>query len=395
MAAREIWQSAEGIIDAKRALPDPILSYTYFVENVETRVGPQEQIFGIKQMFPFYGKRGLRGDIAGKESEAYQGKYQTVQQEVVRQVKNTFYDLFYVVQIIEVTGREQDLLRQMERSALTKYETGSGNQQNVLKLQVEISKLEERLLALATQKNTSEKRLNKLLDRPAEGSLARPVQPEFKRYALDKAMLLEMAQNQRPELKAQHALIGRSEKALGLARKDYFPDVTIGANYVQVDDGPLLVSDNGQDAFNVMVSLNLPIWQGKLSSQVDSAAQTVSAQKNRYRNQLNQTMFEVEDLFFKIQRTEETYDLYKDVLLVQGEQSLRSAEAGYQTGTVNFLDLLDAERTLLKIQYGYWKAYADYLKHVANLERALGVELPGDHSKTVSSVTQEGTHEQK
>jgi outer membrane protein TolC len=102
----------------------------------------------------------------------------------------------------------------------------------------------------------------------------------------------------------------------------------------------------------------------------------IKAQKNQYENILNRALFEVEDNDFKIQTARETFDLYKNVLIPQADQSLKSAEVGYVTGAVDFLDLLDAERVLLQIQFGYWKAYADYLKRIADMERAVGMELP-------------------
>lgn len=87
-------------------------------------------------------------------------------------------------------------------------------------------------------------------------------------------------------------------------------------------------------------------------------------------------MFEVKDNYFKIRTARETVNLYKKVLIPQAGQSLKSAEAGYITGNVSFLDLLDAQRILLKIQFGYWKAYTDYLKRIADIERAVGIDLP-------------------
>jgi outer membrane protein TolC len=138
-----------------------------------------------------------------------------------------------------------------------------------------------------------------------------------------------------------------------------------------------MFSDNGQDAFNVMFSVNVPIWRKKISSQVQSAAKMVTAQKHAYKSILNQTLFEIEDNLFKIETARETSNLYRNVLIPQAEQSLKSAEVGYITGVVNFLDLLDAERVLLKIQFGYWKSYTDYVKRIADMERAVGIELPG------------------
>jgi outer membrane protein TolC len=101
----------------------------------------------------------------------------------------------------------------------------------------------------------------------------------------------------------------------------------------------------------------------------------IKARKNDYQNVLNRTLFEIEDNLFKIQTARETFHLYRNVLIPQAEQSLKSAEAGYVTGIISFLDLLDAERVLLKIQFGYWQTYTDYLKRIADMERSVGTEL--------------------
>lgn len=375
IAAEKKWQSARDIIEARRALPDPQVSYTYFVESVETRVGPQENIFGAKQKFPFFGKRDLKAGVAAKEAEAVKASYEAVKQEVVRQVKLAFYQLFYVSTIIDITNDEKEILRRFEQIASVKYETGQGNQQNILKVQVEISRLQDKLLALTGVKQTADARLNTLLDRPSDKPLGKPVKPKFRDFFFIKQQLFRIARENRPELKGGAARIEKSDAMLGLAKKDFYPDLTVGANYIEVDEGPLNFSDNGKDAFNVMVSVNVPIWREKLSAQVSSASKMIKAQKNAYQNILNRTFFEVEDNLFKIQTARETVRLYRNVLIPQAEQSLRSAEAGYVTGTVNFLDLLDAERILLKIQFGYWQAYTNYLKRIADMERSVGMEL--------------------
>ena len=375
IAAKKKWKSAHEIIAARGAFPDPQVSYTYFVDSVETRVGPQENIYGVKQKLPFFGKRDLKAAVATEEAEALKASYEAAKQEVVRQVKLAFYELFYISTIIDITDNEKEILKGFEQIAVVKYKTGKGSQQNILKVQVEISRLQEKLLALAGAKQTAEAKLNTLLDRPPDTPLKKPVTPEFRDFFFIKQQLFRIAQENRPELKRGDAWVEKSHRALSLAKKDYYPDLTVGANYIEVGEGPLKVSDNGKDAFNVMFSVNIPIWRKKLSAQVSSASEMIKARKNDYQNVLNRTLFEIEDNLFKIQTARETFHLYRNVLIPQAEQSLKSAEAGYVTGSVGFLDLLDAERVLLKIQFGYWQAYTDYLKRIADMERSVGKEL--------------------
>jgi cobalt-zinc-cadmium efflux system outer membrane protein len=389
IAAKNKWQSGHEIIEARRALPDPQVSYTYFVESVETRVGPQENIFSANQKFPFFGKRDLKAEVAAKGAEALKASHEVVKQEVVRQVKLAFYDLFYVSTIIDITNNEKEILRRFEQIATIKYETGKGSQQNILKVQVEISRLQDKLLTLASVKQTADARLNTLMDRPPNTPLGKPMQPKFRDFFFIKQQLFRIARENRPELKRGDARIEKSNQELSLAKKDYYPDLTVGANYIEVGEGPLNFSDNGQDAFNVMFSVNVPIWRKKLSAQVSSASKMIKAQKNAYQNILNLTLFEVEDNHFKIQTARETVRLYRNVLIPQAEQSLKSAEVGYITGIVNFLDLLDAERVLLKIQLGYWQGYTNYLKRIADMERSVGMELAEHFPAEVSPEVKE------
>jgi outer membrane protein TolC len=376
IAARNRWMSAQEIVRARKSFPDPRLSYTYFVESIETRVGPQQNIIGAKQTIPFYGKRDLRANVAAKEAESLKESYEAVKSEVIRQVKRSFYDLFYVSTIIDITQREKELLKRFERIAMTKYATGGGSQQDILKIQVEISKLQDRLLTLSDHEQTAGAILNILVNRPADRPLGKPQVPKLRRFFLRQEELFTLAKENRPELQAAEARIEESEVAYKLSKRNYFPDLTVGVNYIEVGDRPGYVEDEGKDAFTVTASINLPLWYGKLSSQVKSAFKRTRARQSTYHNVLNRTLFEVKDNYFKIQTARETVELYKNVLIPQAEQSMKSAEAGYISGIVSFLDLLDAERVLLKIHFDYWKAYTDYLKRIADIERAVGVELP-------------------
>jgi cobalt-zinc-cadmium efflux system outer membrane protein len=116
----------------------------------------------------------------------------------------------------------------------------------------------------------------------------------------------------------------------------------------------------------------------------------IASEKSSYQDILNRTLFEVKDHFFKMETAWETIQLYESTLIPQAEQSMESAEAGYITGIMSFLDVLDAERVLLGIRFGYWHAYTDYLKHVSDLERAAGIQLAASASLGVTGEVKEG-----
>ncbi len=375
MAARAEWQAAEAIIKAKGALPDPQFSYTYFVENIETRVGPQRNIFGLRQSFPFYGKRDIRAEVAQNEADALNESYEAIKREVIQQIKKAYYELFYIYKAIDITQDEKELLKRYESIARTKYETGIGSQQDILKVQVEITNLNDKLLSLGNQKQMAEASINTLLNRPPYQPLGRPITPKIEKISCGLNELLKMAEDKRQEVRAAKAIIERNRETYRLTKRDYFPDLTLGVNYFDISHGPLPAADNGDDAWNIVFSINLPIWYNKLSSQTKSALEGVKASQKLHRNTLNLALFEVKDNHYRLVTAQETIDLYENALIPQAEQSIKSAEAGYVTGKVSFLDLLDAERVLLKIQFGYWRAIADYAQRLADLERAVGMDL--------------------
>ena len=81
------------------------------------------------------------------------------------------------------------------------------------------------------------------------------------------------------------------------------------------------------------------------------------------------------DISAKVEAARRSVSIYRDGLLPQAEQSFKAAIAAYQTGSVNFMTLLDAQRAIRDVRMGYYKALVDYEQSLADLERAVGKEL--------------------
>ena len=200
------------------ALPDPVVTFNQALRSVETRVGPQRNSYMISQAFPWFGKLDLQGQVARQSATARYHLYTARQRDVIAEVKQAYYHLAYVDQAVRISEEERSLLEHYEALAETRYATGQGLQQAVIKMQAEITKVMNRLEMLALQRATLAARLNTLRDRPPEGALP-PVAPlSLPEVTLDLAELYTLGDLNRDELQAATALIEGAERSIERAK---------------------------------------------------------------------------------------------------------------------------------------------------------------------------------
>jgi len=374
-AAYYNWRAAKEKIKQASSLPEPKAKYTYFGEKVETKVGPQEAKYGLSQKIPFPGKLNLKAKVQSKHAEMLREKYEAVKREITKNIKFVYYDIFWVDKAIQITEEEKTILESLERVSQRKYESDLVPQQDVVKAQVELSKLINKLFLLKQNRKSLEAKMNSILNRPKGTELRRIDNVkaiEFK-YKLDE--LHKIAKSSKQDLLIANLDVEKAEYEKSLARLDRFPDFTLGFDYIQVGNSHTSVSNDGQDAWMGTVSVNIPIWFGKLSSQFKEKEAKLKASKKNYQNIENSTAYEIEDLYFKITTYKDIISLYKTALIPQTEQSFEAARTGYETGRVDFLNWLDSERTLLQTRLAYYKTIVDYQKSIAFLERVVGKNL--------------------
>ncbi|MFC1632438.1 TolC family protein [Candidatus Omnitrophota bacterium] len=373
-AAYQNWQSQVHKITSVSSLPDPMASYAYFGDSVETRVGPQEEKYGVSQKVPFPGKLNLKAKSQTKQAAVLQQKYQALKRSIIKQVKFVYNDIFWVEQAIQITEEEKSILEDLERVVQRKYESNLAPQQDVLKVQVELSRLIDKLFLLRQNRKSLAVKMNILLDRPKDSEFgAFSVEPEEFKYELDQ--LHQIAQGASQKLLAANLEIERAEYERSLAKLDYLPDFTFGFDYTKIADGTTTQTDDGQDAWMGKVMVNLPIWFNKLSAQAKEKQAKLEASKSSLENAKNEIVFEVEDLYYKIMAYRDILSLYQTALIPQTEQAFGAARVAYESGVVDFLNWLDAERALLQTRLAYYKTIVDYQKSIAYLESVVGKDL--------------------
>ncbi len=364
------------------ALPDPMLGLTQHVRSPETRVGPQTTVVSLSQRFPWFGKLSDQGKVAAKEAAALAELHKASKLEVVRQVKLAYYDLSYIDRAITITREDELLLRHYEQLAQARYSQGVGLQQGIVKLQAEITRDLNRLTILKRQRVDAEAVLNTLRDHPAESPVALVEFPQRPRVQLNLSRLYASGRSARPEVKAAFLDIELNEKRIHLAKRQYWPDFTLGASWGNVlsrnDEFGFLSppENNGKDVYSLTVGVNIPLFRDKYDAGVREAAEGFSAARQAYRNTVNKVELSIRSLGFRIQTIQEQIDLFERALIPQAEQALRSTEAAYSTGTVGVIDLLDGERVLLEVRVGLARLATDYMKALAQMERAIGSPFP-------------------
>ena len=365
-----------------RALPDPMLSFTQHLRTPETRVGPQTTALSLSQRLPWFGKRSDREKIAAKEAAGFRQQHEAQKAEVVLRVKLAYYELAYIDRAIAVTEEDLSLLQHYETLARARYAQGVGLQQAVVKLQSEITRDRNRLEALRSQRVDAQTALNALLDRPASSPIDRVTPGPRPKAAVDFDALYEIGRRQRPEVQAALLQIERDEKRIDLARKNYWPDLTLGASLINVEprtDLPGRLNppvQNGKNVYSFTVGLNIPIRRRKYDAAVLEATEDKIASREGYRNLVNGMESGIRAVGFRIQTLEEQIQLFERTMLPQVQQALRSTEAAYATGTLGVLDLLDSERVLLEVRLGLARLRSDYTKALAEMERAIGAAFP-------------------
>lgn len=371
-------QAARRAFDAKRAriasegtLPDPSLSF----QTMGNLIPPTLQfgdpssyrMLGFEQEIPFPGKLALKKKMASAEAEAQFWDYEGARRQVIAQLKLAYYDFYLADRAIEVVRREKELLEKIAQIAEARYKVGQGLMQDVLRAQLELSKLTDRAAVLERRRAVTEAMINALLYRPPDAKLGKPVlQKSELRHSLEE--LYRLALSSYPELKAQERQIDRDAYALQLAERNFYPDFSIGFSYANRAGLP--------DMYALTLNLKLPIyfWRRQRPELEGAAAALAAARKGR-ENMIAMLYLKLKDAYLMATTSEQLAQLYGTGVIRQASLSLESALAGYQVGKVDFSTVIENLSALLEYELKYHEAVVDFQKALAQLESLVGVEL--------------------
>jgi len=373
-AALARWQSALEEVAPARSWADPRLSVGHFARSVETRVGPQEQRLGLMQAIPWFDELDLRARAALATAEVERWRYEDIRRDLVYQVQEAYFAYYYTERAIAVTEGNMQLVAYLEQVVRMRYRGGADLHGALIKVQVELGRLEDQLNSLRDQLYPMAARLNAVLGRPLNAAIAVVDSPLV--VALDAEQLRAQLSANNPRLHMMRSAITRAELLREMGKKEGRPDLSLGVDYIRTGEGMAGAEDSGKDPLVFMATLSLPLWREKYSAKVRSAAGRIHAARAELRDRESRLLAELEQVLFQWRASERKTALYRDNLLPKAEQSFNVTQQSFAAGRSAFLDLVDAQRVLLQFQLAYEKARSDGARHAAAAERLAGQPLP-------------------
>lgn len=371
-----LWQSSVSHIPQEGSLPDPILGIGIRNLPVDNFSFNQEPMTGkhisLMQKFPFPGKLGTRQKIAEMESEKSHFTYLDIKNQRIKDLKFTFFDLFYIDKALETNQLSHNLLKQMSQIAETRYRVGKGLQQDVIRAQLELTRIVDEQLKLQQERITLEARLNYLLNRPFYSMVGKtpsllPAALEFKAPLLDSLAMLH-----NPMLLSWYTFTMQSQLRTQLAKKEYLPDFSLELAYTQRE--VLQNGEGGVDFLSGMMNVSVPLyfWK-KQKKMVEENRLNETAIQQRYSSITEMIRQQIISTSSDMEKNRERLNLFNRSIVPQARQALQSALSAYQVNKLEFITVIDNQLRLIEFELEYYRLLSRYHKNMAELEMLIGV----------------------
>ncbi|MGH9470502.1 MAG: TolC family protein [Terriglobia bacterium] len=375
ISARRAWQAAAQTPSQASALPDPSFTVQQFaVGSPRPFAGFSNSNFayigfGISQQLPYPGKLRLRGDIASRGATIAGDQFDRVRRDVVEQLKGAYFQLSSFQKTLEILRRDQQLLAAVEKIAETRYRAGPGNQQDVLKAQLQETKLLRDLALYDERKESTEARLKELLNRAPDSADIAAEEMTQTPFAYTFDQLRSRVAQENPEVRAQQDAVSRRALAVELAKKDFYPDFSVG--YMWQHTGPEF-----RDYYMLTLGVQVPIhWRRKQEPALAEAVENLDASRRSYEARTQQALFAIRDQYLEAGTSARVLTIYRQGLIPQATATFKAGLAAYETGREDFQTLLGSFEDVLNLEIEYWQTLAQHETALAQLERLTGVSM--------------------
>jgi outer membrane protein TolC len=375
-AARKRVEAAALRIPQAASLKDPMLDvigWPFYPNVPQTASGRMTVDLMVSQEVPWFGKLRTKVEAARQELNTARAELAAAELKTIEEVRRAYYELFFVQQAIGITERDRAALGNLVEVANTLYTTGTTSQQDVLRLQAELSNVDGELIRLRQMRASAQAELARLLHISPETPLAAVDRLPQEDVPGDLESLYQQAITARPELHAMLAEIERDRRMVELARLEYYPDATFQLGWGEMTTNRAIApTADGIDNVTVGLAVNLPVYRQRLNAAVREAESTAVATARQYDQMRDETQRDVKQLFTQATTQQELEHLFRESIIPKTEQAFEIAVRGYQVGEVDFADLIANWRELLRFHVAHVQLQAQLRQTLASLERLVG-----------------------
>ena len=367
------------------SLADPMFMVGYenegtdslYTFNKDTKGMPADSrwMFSLSQMFPYPGKLALKGEMATRDAEAMRAQADSMKLNTVLRVRELYYDLFLAYTNIDLLTDLATLFSRVEDAAVARYAAGMAPQQEVLMAQTEKYMLLEREEMERQKIRSTEAMLNAALGRDTNAALGRPEKPLDAPYGYGLDELIAASYQKNPLIKFREKMVGSAEAKINMAKKEYYPDVTVGTTY-------FARPPQYPDMWNITATINIPLsYKTKQREAVLEAEASRLEARREVETAKLMASSAIRDNYAMLKSTENLMALYKDGLIPKAHQDFELALAGYVTGKIEAITAITRLKALIDYDFLYWRQFTDRQKAAARLDGLAAITDYGADAK--------------
>jgi outer membrane protein TolC len=375
-----LYTASKETIKPAGALEDPEIAFTIKDLPTDTwafnKEAMTQKMLELSQKFPFPGKRRLRSEVAGEQAKTDGLVYQDKANEIRAKMVMAYWALSLAYGSYDSTQKNKQFWEQVVQVAETRYSVGQGSQADVLQAQVELGNYLDRLFQWTQKQESSQADINALRAQPVQTPLSRPQALQPRPFNLKLDDLLALSES-RPQLQALKTLIARQEKAVDLARKEYYPDMRITVGYGFRDSLGPPINQKQADMFTGSVMFNVPIWYGsRIQPKIREELARQSAAREGHQSALIQLGAVIKDRHAKLRRLAQQITLMDQGIVPRARQALAASLTSYQVGSVDYAQLYQSQIAVYNAELQLQEYLKDFEENWAELEWLAGQELP-------------------
>src|SRR5216684_3992910 len=370
--ARKHWQALTKVPIQVSTLPDPTIGLQQLTVGSPQPFSGYETSdfyytgFGISQDIPGPGKLGLRARQAQKEADAAHDAYLVQERQVVEQVRETYFNLFYLREMLDSLHGTRSELDRIAQTTEAQYHVAMAQQQDVLKAQLAQTDVLKNVEMNQEEFQQGQATLKAILGREQDSANIEIGEITPTVLSISDSRLRQLALANSPTLQQAHAMEEQSDAALAIAKRDYLPDFNVGYTYQKTGPG-------FRDYYMLSLGVKIPLyfWRKQTPAVEQASLEKESVLADSYSKRLS-VLADLQNQVVALRTSDRVVKLYSEGLVPQAEETLTSASAAYRVGKVDFQTLLSAVVDVLRVKHEYFRTLADHEIAIAKIRQTIG-----------------------